>query len=72
MIGVVIQAALVHQIAPTADDSTLGAFYALWDRVFHTAPPMGMAAALSIASLVGLHRKAFPRGSAWLLWWPPR
>ena len=36
LIGLVIQAALVHQVAPTADDSTLAAFYALWDRVFHT------------------------------------
>lgn len=61
LIGLVIQAALVHQVAPTADDSTLAAFYALWDRVFHTAPAMGMAVALLAASVGGLRRRALPR-----------
>ncbi|HEX5995616.1 MAG TPA: hypothetical protein VFY84_10790 [Jiangellales bacterium] len=61
LIGLVIQAALVHQIAPTADDSTLVAFYALWDRVFHTAPAMGMAVALLAASLAGPRSGPLPR-----------
>lgn len=46
LLGLVIQAALVHQIAPRADDSTLGTAYALWDRVYHTAGSSGMAVAL--------------------------
>jgi hypothetical protein len=37
LIGLVIQAALVHQIALTADDSTLAPFYALWTG--SSAPP---------------------------------
>lgn len=61
LIGLVIQAALVHQIAPTADDRLLAAFYALWDRVFHTVPPMGMAVALLTAAVTGLRRRALPR-----------
>lgn len=48
LLGAVTQAALVHQIAP------------LGDRVFHTAPTLGMAVALLAASVVGLHR-ALPR-----------
>ena len=62
LLGLVIQAALVHQIAPSTDDSTLNAFYALWDRVFHTAPVMGMASAL-LLSATGLRTKALP---AWV------
>jgi hypothetical protein len=61
LIGLVIQAALVHPVAPTAEDSALAAFYALWDRVFHTAPAMGMAVALLAASVTGLRRRALPR-----------
>jgi hypothetical protein len=61
LIGVVIQAALVHQAAPKADDLTLIAFYALSDLVFHTAPAMGMAVALLTASVTGLGRRALPR-----------
>ncbi len=64
LIGVLIQAALVHQIAPVADDSTLTAFYALWDRVFHTAPAMGMAVALLAAAVGGLRLRALPRWTA--------
>jgi hypothetical protein len=64
LIGVLIQAALVHQIAPVADDSTLTAFYALWDRIFHTAPAMGMAVALLAASVGGLRLRALPRWTA--------
>jgi hypothetical protein len=59
LLGLVTQAALVHQIAPAADDSTLGAFYALWDRVFHTFPATGMALAL-LVSATGLRTKALP------------
>jgi hypothetical protein len=60
LIGLVIQAALVHQIAPAADDFTLLAVYALWDRVFHTAPAAGMAVAL-LVSATGLRTRALPR-----------
>jgi hypothetical protein len=42
----------VQQIAPAADDSTLSALYAVWDRVFHTAPAMGMAVVL-ISAVAG-------------------
>jgi hypothetical protein len=52
MLGVVLQAALVQQIAPAADDSTLSALYAVWDRVFHTAPAMGMVVVL-ISAVAG-------------------
>jgi hypothetical protein len=61
LIGLVIQAALVHQVAPAADDSTLAAFYALWDRVFRTAPAMGMVVALLAASAGGLRSRVLPR-----------
>ena len=61
LVGLVVQAALVHQIAPTADESTLAAFYALWDRVYHTVPPMGMAVALVTASVSGLRSRVLPR-----------
>lgn len=60
LLGAVTQAALVHQIAPLGDAEMSAAFYALWDRVFHTAPTLGMAVALLAASVVGLHR-ALPR-----------
>ena len=35
--------------------------YALWDRVFHTAPSMGLAVALLAASVIGVSRRALPR-----------
>ena len=60
ILGVVLQAALVQQIAPVADDSTLSASYAVWDRVFHTAPAMGMAVVLISATLGVIGRAAQP------------
>ena len=60
ILGVVLQAALVQQIAPVADDSTLLASYAVWDRVFHTAPAMGMAVVLISATLGVIGRAAQP------------
>ena len=63
MLGVVLQAALVQQIAPAADDSTLSALYAVWDRVFHTAPAMGMAVVLISAVAGRRQSRTYP---AWL------
>ena len=57
ILGVVLQAALVHQIAPVADDSTLLAAYAVWDRVFHTAPAMGMVVVL-VSAVAGTRRSS--------------
>ena len=59
ILGVVLQAALVQQIAPAADDSTLAASYAVWDRVFHTAPAMGMVVVL-ISAVAGARRSSDP------------
>ena len=60
ILGVVLQAVLVQQIAPAGDDSTLSAAYAVWDRVFHTAPAMGMVVVL-ISAVAGTRRgNAYP------------
>jgi len=53
-------------VAPVADDPTLLSFYGVWDRVFHTAPMMGMAVAPLSAAGVAWRTGALPRWTSGL------